>query len=52
MTLQRLWWKANLDEIKSKYIFVYDQDNDIIKDWIAEKYPEQQGNEVIIQAVE
>lgn len=41
----------NLDEITSKYIFVYDQDNEIIKNWIAEKYPEQQGNEVIVQAV-
>lgn len=44
--------EETLNGISSKYIFVYDQDNEIIKNWIAEKYPEQQGNEVIIQAVE
>ena len=41
-----------LNGITSKYIFVYDQDNEIIKNWIAANYPEQLGNEVIIQTVE
>lgn len=44
--------EENLNEITSKYIFVYDQDNEIIKNWIAANYPEQAGNEVIIRAVE
>lgn len=42
----------SLNDIYSKYIFVYDQDNEIINRWIESNYPEQLGNEVIIQAVE
>ena len=44
--------KETLDGITSKYIFVYDQNNEIINNWIKENYPEQFGNEVIIQTVE
>lgn len=39
----------DLNDISSKYIFVYDQDNEIIQNWIRANYPEQLGNEVIIQ---
>ncbi len=39
----------DLNDITSKYIFVYDQNNEIIQNWILENYPEQLGNEVIIQ---
>ena len=39
-----------MDIVSSKrYIFVYDRDNEIIDDWIMENYPEQYGNEVIVQ---
>ena len=43
--------EETLNKITSKYIFVYDQDNEIINNWIEENYPEQLGNEVIIRAV-
>lgn len=39
----------DLDSIGAKYIFIYDQENEIIKDWILEKYPEQSGQDVITQ---
>ena len=39
----------DLNDISSKYILVYDKDNEIINSWISETYPEQIGNEVIIQ---
>lgn len=39
----------DLNEISSKYIFIYDQDNKIINSWVQANYPEQYGNEVIIQ---
>ena len=37
--------------VSQKYVFVYDQDNEIIQDWIQKVYPDQVGNEVIIQPV-
>ena len=39
----------DLYSISSKYILVYDQENEIINSWISETYPEQIGNEVIIR---
>ena len=39
----------DLSDISQAYIFNYDQDNDIIQNWIQETYPEQVGNEVIIR---
>jgi hypothetical protein len=42
----------DLKEISSKYIFIYDQDNKIINSWVQANYPEQYGNEVIIQVEE
>jgi len=39
----------DLKNISSKYIFVYDKDNEMIKAWISETYPEQAGNDVIIR---
>lgn len=41
-----------LNKIHSKYIFIYDKDNEIINGWIEANYPDQLGNEVIIQAIE
>ena len=41
----------DFNDISEKYIFVYDQNNEIIQDWIQKVYPEQVGNEVIIQRV-
>ena len=37
-----------LNSISSKYIFVYDNENEIINTWIKKKYPNQFGNDVII----
>lgn len=39
----------DLSDISSKYILVYDKDNEIINTWINDTYPEQLGNDVIIQ---
>ena len=40
----------NLEYIQNyEYILVYDYENKIIKDWIMKNFPEQYGNEVIIQ---
>ncbi len=44
--------EESLDGIAAKYIFVYDQDNENINNWIEANYPEQLGNEVIIQSSE
>ena len=41
----------DFNQVSQKYVFVYDQDNEIIQDWIQKVYPEQVGNEVIIQPV-
>ena len=41
----------DFNEISQKYVFVYDPDNEIIQNWIQKVYPEQVGNEVIIQPV-
>ena len=38
----------SLDSIKSKYVLIYDQENDAVKSWVNEKYPEQAGEDVII----
>ena len=42
----------DFNDISQKYVFIYDQDNEIIQDWIQKVYPDQVGNEVIIQPVE
>ena len=34
--------------IPSDYILLYDQENDIINEWVQENYPEQYGNSVIV----
>ena len=41
----------DFNNISQKYVFVYDRDNEIIQNWIQKVYPEQIGNEVIIQPV-
>ena len=41
----------DFNQVSQKYVFVFDQDNEIIQDWIQKVYPEQVGNEVIIQPV-
>ena len=41
----------DFNEISQKYVFVYDQNNEIIQNWVQKVYPEQVGNEVIIQPV-
>lgn len=38
----------DLDNIDSKYIFVYDQENEIVQKWIRDNYPEQYGDNVIV----
>lgn len=35
--------------IGERYIFVYDRDNEVVNAWIIENYPEQYGNDVIVQ---
>ncbi len=39
----------DFNDIPSKYIFVYDKENEIINTWISEMYPEQAGNDVIVR---
>lgn len=39
----------DLDNIDSKYIFVYDQENKVVQKWIQNNYPEQYGNSVIVR---
>ena len=41
--------QKNLDDISAKYIFIYDKENTIMNEWIRKNYPDQYGNEVIIQ---
>ena len=38
-----------LENMPYEYILVYDDENEIINDWIMKNYPEQYGNKVIIQ---
>lgn len=40
---------AEMDGISSKYIFVYDHDNEAVEQWIRNRFPEQYGNRVIIR---
>lgn len=44
--------EEQLNNVVAKYIFVYDQDNENVNNWIQKNYPEQLGNKVIIQTVE
>ena len=37
----------DLEEVWGDYIFVFDEGNPIIEDWVAENYPEQVGEAVI-----
>ena len=37
------------ERLNCNYIFIYDEDNVSVKDWIAKCYPEQCGARVIIQ---
>jgi len=42
--------ETDLDDMPYyEYIFIYDQDNRAIEDWVNKNYPEQAGNEVIIR---
>lgn len=41
-----------LDDIQSDYIFIYDEDNEIVENWILKNYPEQAGEKVIISEKE
>lgn len=38
-----------LEKITEEYIFVYDQENPIVTEWIQNNYPEQYGNQVIVR---
>jgi len=38
---------SKLENIDKEYIFVYDENNEVIKDWISQNYPEQIGAKVI-----
>lgn len=33
---------------ESDYIFIYDEENEYIQEWIQKRYPEQEGNSVVI----
>ena len=37
-----------LNEIRSQYILVYDENNEMIEEWVSRNYPDQAGNSVII----
>ena len=51
VTVKVIESEDDFNEISQKYVFVFDQGNEIIQDWIQRVYPEQVGNEVIIQPV-
>ena len=36
-----------MDEITDEFIFIYDENNEIIQEWVRNHYPEQVGNTVI-----
>ena len=40
---------SKLDETKSKYIFLYDSDNEALKAWVLSNYPEQADERVIVR---
>ena len=44
--------EGDLDGIEEKYILIYDRDNEDIRNWVRDRYPEQIGNEVIVRAGE
>lgn len=39
----------DMDAIASKYIFLYDYENEIVSSWIKANYPDQFGNKVIVR---
>lgn len=39
----------DMDHIDSRYIFVYDQKNEVANEWIEKNYPDQYGNKVIVR---
>lgn len=41
--------EEDIDNVTAKYIFVYDQGNEITNEWIKNYYPDQYGNDVIMQ---
>ena len=51
VTVKVIESEDDFNDISQKYVFVYDQNNEIIQDWIQKVYPDQVGNEVIIQPV-
>ena len=42
----------DLNSIDSRYIFLYDQENEIVNTWVRNNYPEQVGNKVIVREEE
>ena len=41
--------QEDMDNITAKYVFLYDQNNEIVNAWVKNHYPDQYGNDVIIQ---
>ncbi|MBQ9032209.1 MAG: hypothetical protein IJ106_12260 [Parasporobacterium sp.] len=39
----------DLDDVPFQYIFVFDEGNEIVEEWVKEHYPDQAGNKVIKQ---
>ena len=38
-----------MNEIDSKYVFCYDSDNEVIRNWVKMTHPDQEDNLVIVQ---
>ena len=39
---------SDMDSINTRWILIYDEQNEIIKSWIMSHYPEQAGSRAII----
>ena len=37
-----------MNQIKDRYVLIYDEENEAVKNWIADKYPEQSGNDILV----
>lgn len=42
----------SMNSINSKYIIIYDDENEIIQEWVKENYPEHYGEKVIVKELE
>lgn len=41
--------EEDMNEIDSKYVFCYDSDNEVIRNWVKMTHPDQEDNLVIVQ---